>query len=123
MLLTACGGGSDSSAGNGDASALPPVDASTVDTTEVMAGGQLATVDDTSADALMEPIFSIEVVVPEEYLGDVIGDAGEFASIPDDVVMKTCSLAVLRCDIDSWGEFGSGGAELGGLFHPRELPD
>lgn len=51
MLLTACGGGSDSSAGNGDASALPPVDASTVDTTEVMAGGQLATVDDTSADA------------------------------------------------------------------------
>ena len=24
--------------------------------------------------AIMEPIFSIEIVVPEEYLGDVIGD-------------------------------------------------
>jgi len=62
MLLTACGGGPATTASNSDASALPPVDASTVDMTEVMAGGQLATIDDASADAFARPAPGLGLV-------------------------------------------------------------
>lgn len=49
----------------------------------------------------------------EEFVDDVAGR--------DDTVLKTCSLAVLRCDLDSWMELDAGTAQLVKIYHPREL--
>ena len=51
----------------------------------------------------------------EEFADDVSGR--------EDVTIKTCSLAVLHCDIDSWSELTSNRAKLADLVHPRDLPD
>jgi phosphohistidine phosphatase len=40
-----------------------------------------------------------------------------------DTVLKTCSLAVIRCDCATWADIGRRDGDLLGVFHPRELPD
>lgn len=50
-LLVACGGGTQANELEDPSSALPPLSATVVDLTEVNAGGELSTVDDSSVDA------------------------------------------------------------------------
>lgn len=40
-----------------------------------------------------------------------------------ETVLKTCSLAVIRCDCATWADVGRRDGELLDVFHPRELQD